>query len=273
MIASNASLTAAKATLTASERPGLADKVEDGEGDDEQDDRLVGDVSHQSSSVVRWTGRPLTSVLTSSRALGRRCHAEVGHSAPSGLSDPGPLWPCEKIHQRRSLMAGSVEIGGSRLTEPHARPAAWARWDWTIVIGLGTVRILDGLKVTIVAWMSDALKPESTGLGMMRAEIGQAGAIYVAGAASAPWSSAADDLFGEEAGPDHTRPHPGRTAPTAFSMTWRGTSPAARSPAPASWGDAAINSAIDDSSRRSTAAESTSLSTGPSGWALPRGRC
>ena len=35
----------------------------------------------------------------------------------------------------------------------------WARWHWMIVIGLGTVWILDGLEVTIVGSMSDALKP------------------------------------------------------------------------------------------------------------------
>ena len=35
----------------------------------------------------------------------------------------------------------------------------WARWHWLIVIGLGTVWILDGLEVTIVGSLSDALKP------------------------------------------------------------------------------------------------------------------
>jgi MFS family permease len=58
----------------------------------------------------------------------------------------------------------------------------WVRWHWLIVIGLGTVWILDGLEVTIVGSMSDALKPASTGLGMSSADIGTAGAVYVAGA-------------------------------------------------------------------------------------------
>ena len=31
----------------------------------------------------------------------------------------------------------------------------WARWHWLVVIGLGTVWILDGLEVTIVGSMSD----------------------------------------------------------------------------------------------------------------------
>jgi MFS family permease len=58
----------------------------------------------------------------------------------------------------------------------------WARWHWVVVFGLGTVWILDGLEVTIVGSMSDALKPHSTGLGMNSFDIGFAGAAYVAGA-------------------------------------------------------------------------------------------
>lgn len=58
----------------------------------------------------------------------------------------------------------------------------WVRWHWLIVIGLGTVWILDGLEVTIVGSMSDALKPAGTGLGMSSSDIGTAGAVYVAGA-------------------------------------------------------------------------------------------
>jgi MFS family permease len=58
----------------------------------------------------------------------------------------------------------------------------WARWHWLVVIGLGTVWILDGLEVTIVGSMSDALKPESTGLGMSSFQVGFAGSAYVAGA-------------------------------------------------------------------------------------------
>jgi MFS family permease len=58
----------------------------------------------------------------------------------------------------------------------------WARWHWMIVVGLGTVWILDGLEVTIVGSMTDALKPESTGIGLSSWGVGFAGAIYVAGA-------------------------------------------------------------------------------------------
>jgi MFS family permease len=58
----------------------------------------------------------------------------------------------------------------------------WARWHWMIVIGLGTVWILDGIEVTIVGSLSDALKPEGSGLGLTSSDIGLAGAVYVAGA-------------------------------------------------------------------------------------------
>ncbi|SFB71946.1 Predicted arabinose efflux permease, MFS family [Nocardioides terrae] len=58
----------------------------------------------------------------------------------------------------------------------------WARWHWLVVIGLGTVWILDGLEVTIVGSMSDALKPHDTGLGMSSFDVGFAGSAYVAGA-------------------------------------------------------------------------------------------
>jgi hypothetical protein len=47
----------------------------------------------------------------------------------------------------------------------------WARWHWLVVIGLGTVWILDGLEVTIVGALSDALKPEGTGLGLSNFDI------------------------------------------------------------------------------------------------------
>ncbi len=58
----------------------------------------------------------------------------------------------------------------------------WARWHWLVVVGLGTVWILDGLEVTIVGSLSDALRNPDTGLGLDGGDIGFAGAIYVAGA-------------------------------------------------------------------------------------------
>jgi MFS family permease len=80
-------------------------------------------------------------------------------------------------------MADTVETGRITTDIPaRLDRLPWARWHWLVVIGLGTVWILDGLEVTIVGSMSDALKPESTGLGMSSFQVGIAGATYVAGA-------------------------------------------------------------------------------------------
>ena len=57
----------------------------------------------------------------------------------------------------------------------------WAKFHWLVVIGLGTVWILDGLEVTILGSMSEALKPADTGIGMSNFDIGLPGAVYVAG--------------------------------------------------------------------------------------------
>jgi predicted MFS family arabinose efflux permease len=54
----------------------------------------------------------------------------------------------------------------------------WSRWHWLVVIGLGTVWILDGLEVTIASRLTD---PDS-GLGLSESQIGLAASIYVLGA-------------------------------------------------------------------------------------------
>jgi MFS family permease len=80
-------------------------------------------------------------------------------------------------------MASGVETGRITTNIPARMDRLpWARWHWIIVLGLGTVWILDGIEVTIVGSLSDALKPESTGLGLSSSDIGLAGAVYVAGA-------------------------------------------------------------------------------------------
>ncbi|HEX5566340.1 MAG TPA: MFS transporter, partial [Streptomyces sp.] len=61
----------------------------------------------------------------------------------------------------------------------------WSRWHWMIVIGLGTVWILDGLEVTIVGNIAGRLAEEGSGLPITSAEVtGIAAALYVAGACS-----------------------------------------------------------------------------------------
>jgi len=80
-------------------------------------------------------------------------------------------------------MATGVELGQIETDIPARMDRLpWARWHWLIVIGLGTVWILDGIEVTIVGSMSDALKSPDSGLGLNSSQIGLAGAVYVAGA-------------------------------------------------------------------------------------------
>src|SRR3954451_12124630 len=58
----------------------------------------------------------------------------------------------------------------------------WSRFHRRIVIGLGTVWILDGLEVTIVGSIATRLTEPGSGISMSSADIGTAAAIYVAGA-------------------------------------------------------------------------------------------
>src|SRR6476620_5981361 len=61
----------------------------------------------------------------------------------------------------------------------------WARWHWTIIIGLGTVWILDGLEVTIVGSIAPRLAEPGSGISVTAGQIsGLAAALYVAGACS-----------------------------------------------------------------------------------------
>jgi MFS family permease len=58
----------------------------------------------------------------------------------------------------------------------------WSRFHWRIVIGLGAVWILDGLEVTIVGAIAPRLTESGSGIDMSTADVGTAGALYVAGA-------------------------------------------------------------------------------------------
>ena len=59
----------------------------------------------------------------------------------------------------------------------------WSRWHWRILIGLGTVWILDGLEVTIVGSISGAISAKGSGINISSADIaGWAASMYVAGA-------------------------------------------------------------------------------------------
>src|SRR4051794_39753394 len=58
----------------------------------------------------------------------------------------------------------------------------WSRWHWMVVIGLGTVWILDGLEVTMVGNVGGRLGEEGAGLHLSASQLGSAAACYVAGA-------------------------------------------------------------------------------------------
>ncbi|WP_307800820.1 MFS transporter [Actinomadura violacea] len=59
----------------------------------------------------------------------------------------------------------------------------WARWHWMIVIGLGTVWILDGLEVTIVGNLAPQLAKPGSGVDITSGQVsGLGAAVYVTGA-------------------------------------------------------------------------------------------
>jgi len=58
----------------------------------------------------------------------------------------------------------------------------WSNFHWMVVIGLGTVWILDGLEVTIVGSIGERLTESGSGISLDASQIGTAAAFYVGGA-------------------------------------------------------------------------------------------
>jgi MFS family permease len=58
----------------------------------------------------------------------------------------------------------------------------WSRFHWLVIIGLGTVWILDGLEVTIVGSIAARLTEKDSGLELTASQVLTAGSVYVAGA-------------------------------------------------------------------------------------------
>ena len=58
----------------------------------------------------------------------------------------------------------------------------WSRWHWRVLVGLGTVWILDGLAVTIVGAIGGRITEAQSGLALTSTEVGAAGAAYILGA-------------------------------------------------------------------------------------------
>jgi MFS family permease len=75
----------------------------------------------------------------------------------------------------------------------------WAKFHWLVVIGLGTVWILDGLEVTIVGAIAPRLTEHGSGIAISTAQIGTAAAVYVGGAcAGALFFGQLTDRFGRK---------------------------------------------------------------------------
>src|SRR4051794_33921718 len=85
-------------------------------------------------------------------------------------------------------MAGSTAAAGTTYrtieTDIPARMdrLPWSKWHWMVIIGLGTVWILDGLAVTIVGAIGGRLTEPGSGVNLTAAEVGMAGSAYIAGA-------------------------------------------------------------------------------------------
>jgi MFS family permease len=80
-------------------------------------------------------------------------------------------------------MSANVELGTIQTKVPgRLDRLPWARFHWMVVIGLGTVWILDGLEVTIVGSIASRLTEKGSGLALSTSQIGTAAAFYVGGA-------------------------------------------------------------------------------------------
>jgi MFS family permease len=81
------------------------------------------------------------------------------------------------------VTATAVETGTIRTRIPaRLDRLPWSRFHWLVVIGLGTVWILDGLEVTIVGSIASQLTKHGSGISISTSQIGTAGAVYVIGA-------------------------------------------------------------------------------------------
>jgi MFS family permease len=81
-------------------------------------------------------------------------------------------------------MSSTVQTGTIRTKIPaRLDRLPWSRWHWKIIIGLGTVWILDGLEVTIVSSISAQIGSPGSGVHISAGDVsGLAASLYVAGA-------------------------------------------------------------------------------------------
>jgi len=81
-------------------------------------------------------------------------------------------------------MSSDVQTGTIRTQIPaRLDRLPFSRFHWKVIIGLGTVWILDGLEVTIVAGIASRVGEKGAGVGISAANVsGLAASLYVAGA-------------------------------------------------------------------------------------------
>ncbi|HEX5192138.1 MAG TPA: MFS transporter [Solirubrobacteraceae bacterium] len=80
-------------------------------------------------------------------------------------------------------MSAGVQTGTIRTNIPaRLDRLPWSRFHWLVVLGLGTVWILDGFEVTVVGTIGGRLTEPGSGISISTSQIGTAGAIYVIGA-------------------------------------------------------------------------------------------
>src|SRR5919109_2443 len=128
--------------------------------------------------------------------------SETHHGASKAMWQTGPIWvhigerlvanatwpgSYVRLHSGGGGMAASQTVERTLRTIDTQIPARmdrlpWSKFHWMVVIGLGTVWILDGLQVTVVGAISPTLTEEGSGLELSAAQVGAAGSFYILGA-------------------------------------------------------------------------------------------
>ncbi|MGW2187633.1 MFS transporter [Streptomyces sp. NPDC001719] len=130
-----------------------------------------------------------TSTWRSARTAGPRSTRCPGCASGAWSRSPGPV-PVRCRESAAHTCRGQGHSDAVTATITTSVPARldrlpWSRWHWMVVIGLGTVWILDGLEVTVVGNIAGRLAERGSGLPVTSGEItGLAAALYVAGACS-----------------------------------------------------------------------------------------
>src|SRR3954467_12626845 len=127
--------------------------------------------------------------------------------------------PCEE--RGAAMSNGNAETGTIETRIPSRLDRLpWSRFHWMVVIGLGTVWILDGLEVTIVGSIGDRLTEHGSGIALDASQIGTAAAFYVGGACvGALFFGQLTDRFGRKKRSPVTL-GASITAPTATAFAW-----------------------------------------------------